>query len=151
MERRTRIVLAVRVGEASQGPGRTAAWLASRLDAELTIVYVATELRTVTEVAVGAGMAAEDVRARIIEEASERAREWGRGALEGRDFAVRIEQGEVADRVTAAAAELGADLIVAGTEARGAIQGMILGDTTRDILRRAPCPVVVVPPLAERS
>lgn len=151
MERPTRIVLAVRVGEASQAPGRTAAWLSSRLDAELTIVYVAAELRTVPEVALAAGIPAEEVRSRIVDEATERAREWGREALEGRSFAVRIEDGDVADRVAAAAAELGADLIVAGTEARGAIQGMILGDTTRDILRRAPCPVVVVPPLAERS
>lgn len=30
------------------------------------------------------------------------------------------------------------------------IQGMIMGDTTRAILRRIPCPVVVVPPLSER-
>lgn len=150
-ERATRIVLAVRVGAASQGPGRTAAWLATRLDGELTIVYVATELRTVAEVAVGAGISAEEVRARMVEEASERAREWGREALEGRSFGVMIEDGEVAERVAAAAAELGADLIVAGSEARGPLEGMILGDTTRDILRRAPCPVVVVPPLAERS
>lgn len=149
-ERATRIVLAVRVGEASTAPGQTAAWLTSRLGAALTLVYVATELRTVAEVAAGAAIRPEEVRARIVAEASERAHEWGRGALEGVPFEVVIEDGDVAERVSAVASELGADLIVAGTEARGAIQGMIMGDTTRAILRRSPCPVVVVPPLSAR-
>lgn len=147
MEKRTRIVLAVRVGDASHAPGRTAAWLASRLGAELTLVYVAPELRTVAEVALSAGIPAEQVRARMVEEAGERARAWGREALEGQSFEVLVEEGEVPERVAAVARRLGAELVVAGTEARGAIEGMILGDTTRDILRRTPCPVVVVPPL----
>jgi nucleotide-binding universal stress UspA family protein len=62
---------------------------------------------------------------------------------------VVIEEGDVAERVAAVAASLDADLVVVGTEARGAIRGMILGDTTREILRRSPCPVIVVPPGAE--
>lgn len=151
MERSSRIVVAARVGDASHAPGRMAAWLASRLGAELTLVYVATELRTVSQVAIGAGIREEEVRARMVREARERAREWGLRALEGLPFEVRIEEGSVADRVAAVASAVGADLVVAGGEARGAVQGMILGDTTRDILRRTPCPVVVVPPLAERG
>lgn len=148
MEKPTRILLAVRVGAASLSPGRTAAWLATRLGAQLTLIYVAPELRTVAEVAVAAGIAAEEVRARIVEEAADRAREWGREALDGLSFDVVIEDGKVAERVAAVAAELGVDLIVAGPESRGVLEGMILGDTTRDILRSAPCPVVVVPPPA---
>jgi nucleotide-binding universal stress UspA family protein len=150
MARPTQIVLAVRVGEASAAPARTAVWLASRLEADVTVVYIATELKTVAQVAKGAGLLPEDVRARMIEEARERALSWGRNALEGRPFDVRIEEGDVAERIAAAAADLGAELVVVGTEARGAIQGLILGETTRQILRRTPCPVVVVPPLAER-
>lgn len=149
MERRTRILLAVRVGDASAGPGRTAAWLASRLGAEVTLLYVATELRTAAEVGVATGMSRDAVRARIMGEARERAEEWGRGALEGVPFDVRVEEGDVAERIAAVAVEVGADLVVAGTEARGALRGMIVGDTTREILRRSSCPVVVVPPGAE--
>lgn len=151
MERPTRILLATRVGDASAAPAHTAAWLASSLGAELTLVYIAPELGTVSEVALAAGIPAEQVQKRIMKEAEERARDWGRGALEGLPFDVVVEEGEVAERVAAVASELDARLVVVGTEARGAIQGLILGDTTRDILRRTPCPVVVVPPLAERS
>lgn len=146
MPRARRIVLAVRVGEASAGPGGTAAWLASALGASLTLLYVATELRTVSEVALGAGLDEDVVRSRMLAEIRERAEAWGREFLPGVAFEVRVEQGDVADRVAAVAAELDADLVVAGSEARGAIGGMILGDTTREILRRSPAPVVVVPP-----
>jgi nucleotide-binding universal stress UspA family protein len=149
MEGPTRIILAVRVGNASAGPGRTAAWLASSLGTELTLVYVATELGTAREVAVAAGIPEADVRARLVAEAREKAEQWGRDALDGLAFDVVIEEGAVADRVAAVALELDADLIIAGSEARGPIRGIILGDTTAEILRRAPCPVVVVPPRAE--
>lgn len=151
MERPTRIVLATRVGGASAAPGRTAAWLATRLGAELTLLYVAPELRTVSEVALAAGIPAEDVRERMVAEAEERARTWGRESLEGLPFEVVVEEGDVAERVAAVALELGAELVVAGAEARGALQGLILGNTTRDILRLTRCPVVVVPPLVEGS
>lgn len=151
MERPTRIMLATRVGDASAAPGRTAAWLASRIGAELTLLYVAPELRTVSEVALAAGIPAEQVRERMVLEAEDRARTWGREALEGLPFEVVVEEGDVAERVATVASELGAELVVAGAEARGALQGLILGDTTRDILRRTRCPVVVVPPLVEGS
>lgn len=147
MERPTRIILAVRVGKASKAPGETAAWLASRLGAELTLVYVASELQTVAEVASGAGLKIEEVRERMIAEARERTLAWGEMALGETPFEVRIEEGEVAERLAAVATEIGAELVVAGTEGRGAIQSMIVGDTTRDIIRRSPCPVVVIPPL----
>lgn len=146
-----RILLAVRVGNASAGPGRTAAWLASSLDAELTLLYVATELGTAAEVGAATGVATEALRSRMLEEARERAYEWGRDALGGSPFQVRVEEGAVAERIAAVAAELGVRLVVVGTEARGLLRGMILGDTTREILRESPCPVVVVPPRAERD
>lgn len=151
MEATPRIVLAVRVGDPSAAPARTAAWLASSLGAELTVVYVATELRTVPEVAAAAAIVPAEVRSRMIEEARERAWAWGREALGDQPFRVVIEEGDVAERVAAVAAEIGARLIVAGTEARGAIEGMIMGDTTRKILRHTPCPVVLVPPPPERK
>lgn len=40
---------------------------------------------------------------------------------------------------------LNIDLIVMGSHSRGAILGAIIGDVTRDVLRSAPCPVLVVP------
>ena len=151
MEGSRKILLAVRVGDASSGPGRTAAWLAEGLGAQVTVVYVATELRTAPEVGLATALPIEDLRDRMAEQARERAERWARQALGSIPFDVRVEDGPVAERIGAVAAEIGADLVVAGTEARGAISGMILGDTTREILRRSPCPVVVVPPAAQKD
>lgn len=151
MAPRTRIMLAVRIGDASAGPGRTAAWLASSLDAHITLLYVAVELRTANQIAVATGMSVEEVREQMVREAKENAEAWAGVALEGVSFDVVVAEGEVAERVAAVASEIGADLVVVGTEARGAIRGMILGDTTREILRQSHTPVVVVPPGAEEQ
>ncbi|MGH7476982.1 MAG: universal stress protein [Longimicrobiales bacterium] len=151
MPQRRRILLAVRIGEASAGPAQTAAWLAAELDAELAVVYVATELDTAGEVASTMGMDDHAAREQLLEQARERADLVAREQLGGRPFELVIEAGDVAERVAAVAASLAADLIVAGSHAHGALRGAILGDTTADILRRAPCAVVVVPPKAART
>jgi nucleotide-binding universal stress UspA family protein len=41
--------------------------------------------------------------------------------------------------------ERNADFLVVGTKGRGALSRLVLGDTTHDIIKRTPCPVVVVP------
>jgi hypothetical protein len=43
------------------------------------------------------------------------------------------------------AAEIGADLIVMGLPDRGAVNHVVMGSTTTPVLRRANCPVLVVP------
>jgi nucleotide-binding universal stress UspA family protein len=140
------ILLAIRIGEASMGPGRTAAWLARDLGGKVTVLYVAVELETVPAVSAGAGLDQEEVRQRIREEAHERADVLARHVLGDVPYEVVVGEGDVADEVAAVADRVGADLVVVGSQGRSAVRSVILGDTTRDILRRAHCPVVVVPP-----
>ncbi len=141
-----RILLAVRIGEESAAPAAAAAWLARELGGHITLLYVAVELETATEVATAMGRELESVRERMRLEAEERARRLGEELLEGLPFDVRVVEGEVAAEVAAAAERIGAHLVVAGSRGRGALGAAVLGDTTRDILRVATCPVVVVPP-----
>ena len=47
--------------------------------------------------------------------------------------------------ILATAAEIGADLIVMGLPDRGAVNRVVMGSTTTPVLRRANCPVLVVP------
>jgi nucleotide-binding universal stress UspA family protein len=140
-----KILLAVRVGAASLAAGRTAAWLTRELDGQVTLLYVAEELLTIPEVALASGLAEDAVRTRMLAEARERALILGAEALEGLPFSVVVAEGEVAEEVARAAREIRADLVVAGTQGRGAISSVVMGDTTREILRKSPCPVVVVP------
>jgi nucleotide-binding universal stress UspA family protein len=146
MTRERSILLSVRIGEASMGPGHTAAWLARDLGAKVTVLYVAVELETVPAVAAGAGLDQEEVRERIVSEARERADVLARHVLGDLPYEVVVGDGDVADEVARVASEVGADLVVVGSQGRSAVRSVILGDTTRDILRRSHCPVVVVPP-----
>jgi nucleotide-binding universal stress UspA family protein len=48
-------------------------------------------------------------------------------------------------------AERNAGLLLAGSRGRGALQRVVLGSVSVQLIRRAPCPVVVVPPAALSS
>ena len=57
-----------------------------------------------------------------------------------------VEVGHPADRLVAAAAAAGASMIVVGSHGP---RSSLLGSVSAEISRRAPCPVVVVPPGTE--
>jgi nucleotide-binding universal stress UspA family protein len=57
-----------------------------------------------------------------------------------------VEFGHVPDELRAVAAHRRASLLVVGSRGHGALDRVLLGSTSRDLARRAPCPVVVVPP-----
>jgi nucleotide-binding universal stress UspA family protein len=73
-----------------------------------------------------------------------------RGAAIGRDRGLDAEGLAVADDVTVAdtlvrlAKERAAQAIVVGAHGHSALTELILGSTSRDVVRRAPCPVVIV-------
>lgn len=79
-----------------------------------------------------------------------RVRTWlGPAAQAGVDADVRIEEGnQPASHVLAYAAAWPADLIVLGTHGRSGFDHLLLGSVTEKILRKAPCPVMTVPPPA---
>jgi nucleotide-binding universal stress UspA family protein len=61
-----------------------------------------------------------------------------------------VESGRVVEQIIETAATMAADLIVMGTHGRGGFQRMVLGSVTEKVIRRAPCPVLTVPPGADR-
>ena len=52
--------------------------------------------------------------------------------------------GRTAKEITAAAIELGADLIVTATHGHSGLKHFVLGSTAEKVLRHAPCPVLIV-------
>ena len=65
------------------------------------------------------------------------------------DLAVATEVSEAADvrgRIVERAAELGCDLIVMGTHGRSGFERLLLGSVAERVARKAPCPVMLVPP-----
>lgn len=56
-----------------------------------------------------------------------------------------IEAGSVQDGVLGQVAALGADLLVLGSHGRSGFERLFLGSVTEKLLRKAPCPTLVVP------
>jgi nucleotide-binding universal stress UspA family protein len=139
------VIVAIRIGEGSLAAVHAGANLAERLGLELRLLYVATELEAVKELAAAAGQTVEEARQRMTVEIRERCHEeLGNPFPGGAELTIR--EGNVADEVARAAVELGAELIVCGMKGRSALAKLVLGDATGAILERAPCPVVVIPP-----
>lgn len=139
------VLLAIRVGPESEAPTRVAARLARLLDDRLVVVYVAVELQTAQMVASGAALDEESVRRSMSDKVIAEVKEFVHGLLPDQEVEVVVAEGEVAEVIAKVARERSADYLVVGTKGRGALSRLVLGDTTHDILKRTPCPVVVVP------
>ena len=63
----------------------------------------------------------------------------------------RIEVGDVGGTVCRIATELNVDVIVVGSHGRGAISRVLLGSVSEQVVRHAPCPVLVVRPVPEKA
>ena len=89
-------------------------------------------------------------------EASERRRrvdELARLSAEAPDVEVNalFETGHAVTSIVDGAASLGADLIVMGSHGTSGFERLLLGSVTDDVLRKAGCPVLVVPPPADTA
>jgi nucleotide-binding universal stress UspA family protein len=62
-----------------------------------------------------------------------------------------VEIGQPARRILDCAATLPADLIVIGTHGATGFEHLLLGSVTEKVLRKAPCPVLTVPPRVQSS
>ena len=64
---------------------------------------------------------------------------------EGIDTTALLVQGSTVETILAKASKLSADMIVVGTHGRGAISQLFVGSVSEGVLRKAKCPVLVVP------
>jgi nucleotide-binding universal stress UspA family protein len=127
------IICGVDDSESAKGAARVARGLSSELGTGLVFVRVVED-----------GSSQEKVSAM-----AERLQQVHGGVTEvdcGADWLVEI--GHAADRLVAAAAAEKASLIVVGSTGP---RSSLLGSISAEVSRRAPCPVVVVPPGADAS
>lgn len=143
---------------------REAGGLLAGRRALVVVVYeqgVGFELEELPSVNIGAPPAPIDIRAAldVDEELAQRsqmlaqlgtelAREVG---FEAEALAVAEDADTpVAETIVTVAREQGAAAIVVGAHGHSRLSEVVLGSTSRDVIRRAPCPVVVARPMTER-
>jgi nucleotide-binding universal stress UspA family protein len=131
------IVCGVDGSESARGAARVARGLSSKLGLGLVFVRVLED---------GPPAAPVDATARRLQHLANGAGWADRGADRGAGWIV--EHGHPADRLVAVAEETEAALIVVGSHGP---RSSSLGSISLDVSKRAPCPVVVVPPGAETS
>ncbi len=66
-------------------------------------------------------------------------------------FMVNVKIGEVVRSILAAVQDYQADLLVIGRQGHGAITSWLLGNVTEKVVRKANCPVLVVPLSTEKN
>ena len=104
------------------------AWdLSERLDSRLLVVHVAADE--------GSRRDAELLLAEFVVD------QWL-----GRRTERRVAFGDPIEELASIADEERADLLVVGARGRGAFSAALLGSVSTGLSRRAPCPVVIVPP-----
>jgi nucleotide-binding universal stress UspA family protein len=69
----------------------------------------------------------------------------------GHEATPLVVQGAIADTILAEAARLDTHLIVMGSHGYGTIAELIIGGVSKVVLRKATCPVLVIPPALGRS
>lgn len=70
---------------------------------------------------------------------------------QGRDVDCLLTQGPTVDKIIDEAAKLNADYIVIGSHGHGNLFELVVGSVSDGVIRRAPCPVVVVPRAREKK
>src|SRR6188474_1214309 len=142
MTRIAHVLCPVDFSDTSQHALDHAGGIAGWYDARLTVLYVFANLPTM------------DLPPQVLEDA-ERARlmtllkEMARRvpATVPTDFRIQ-EAASVHDELLAQVAATHTDLLVLGTHGRSGFQQLFLGSVTEKVIRKAPCPTLVVPPRA---
>ena len=118
--------------------------LARRFGARLVLVFVE-EDRLPPLVVEYMAVGVEDVLSQQVDRARERLEEYSAAHLqELEEIELVVGVGTPHVEIVRLAEEKKADLVVMATHGRGFISHAILGSTAERVLRRAPCPVLVV-------
>jgi nucleotide-binding universal stress UspA family protein len=139
-----RILLATDLGAASDLATEWALDLARAHDAALVVVSVIDQADKPAE--------ADGTRLRWDQVRDDRQLAAQRLVTRGRASAIDVRflvwTGAAAESIVDAAGAEAADLIVVGSHGRGRLGRLILGSVSEEVIRRAPCPVLVVRPRA---
>jgi nucleotide-binding universal stress UspA family protein len=123
--------------------------LARRYDAQLTLLHVISLALPPAPVFAPYHGYPEMLAPKLRDDLTREIEKLAAGArAQGVPAEIAIREGDVVNRILEQARELPADVLVIGTHGAGGFERLMLGSVTEKALRRAPCPVLSVPPRA---
>ena len=114
--------------------------LAQALGAKIAFVHV---IEPPSEIRAGTGLAPDQAIEIAREAARDRIAAIRRGKPDPADIDF-LPAGVAADEIVKAAREWPADIVVIGSHGRGGLHRVVQGSVAEAVMRRAPCPVLVV-------
>ena len=135
------ILVGVDFSEASHRAFQEAADFAGALGASLHVMH-AVDLQ-LPFVSAGGIAVPGDVVDQAVTSAREKLDAWARELPDTLSVILSVETGHASEVIEAAASDVGADWVVAGSEGRSALSRRVLGSTTERLLHHAPCSVLV--------
>jgi nucleotide-binding universal stress UspA family protein len=145
-----RILAPTDFSDASHRAVRYAAELAEKFGAELVLLHVVQDIALVLPDAVmPTPMPTPDLTQLMDSARSGLTNLIGHLGLGRLNPKIEVRAGSPAAEIDAAAKDLGADLICVSTHGRTGLAHLLLGSVAEKIVRHAPCPVLVVRPMAK--
>jgi nucleotide-binding universal stress UspA family protein len=140
-----RIVAAIDFSPVSQDVIARSAAIARAFSAELILLHVSAPDPDFVGYAAGP-QSVRDLRAAELRDEHRTLRERARALKQdGIDAQAFLIPGPTIDTIIEKSQDLSADLIVVGSHGRGALYRALLGSVSEGVLRKAPCPVLVIP------
>jgi len=145
-----RILVALDDADVTPAVLRWAQFLGARFDARVTAVHVISSAILGHVLSVEAATSSDQIfdQARVSEEFGEQSDEWMESLLETGLDRSRVSSevlfGEAGQEIIAAAERLESELIVMGSRGAGSVGRRVLGSVAAEVLRGAPCPVLVI-------
>jgi nucleotide-binding universal stress UspA family protein len=134
------ILVPVDFSDASRQALRYAAAFARRLGATLTLLHVLAPLN------VPSRLASDGERRQVeyLRHAEQSLAELAQGEMPDIAAGTRVMAGRVYEKIVQFAEEARSGLIIIGTHGAGGLKRLLIGSTAENVVRQAPCPVLVV-------
>ena len=140
-----RILVPVDLSDTTEPTVKAAMDMVHAADDKLYLVHIAAVRRMFAGSEVDLGMSRYDAARELRQDHCQLQTLQKRMTGEGIDAIALLLNGDPVRKILEQAHRLHADLIVIGSHGHGALYHLLLGSTSEGVLRKSPCPVLVVP------
>ena len=142
-----KVLVAVDLAKQTDKLAEFAIYAAKKFGAQLCFFHVARLYETKAEIELVGYPSVQRAESKIISKAEEKMAQLLESLRsQCGDCTSKVVQGEVVDEIIASAEKENVDLVVIGTHGPNDLQEMLLGTVAKQVVKKAPCPVLTFNP-----